>query len=74
MYKLPVDPYYFNAANWWLQNRNHDNEEFKEWMREQGTIIKDRDGYYPWLDFEDSFLMTIFRIRWSDDSVVSTQQ
>jgi len=74
MYKLPVDPYYFNAANWWLQNRNHDNEEFKEWMREQGTIIKDRDAYYPWLDFEYSFSMTLFRLRWSDDSVVSTQQ
>jgi len=74
MYKLPVDPYYFNAANWWLQNRNHDNEEFKAWLKEQGCEIQKHDSYYPWLDFEYSFSMTLFRLRWSDDSVVSTQQ
>jgi len=73
MYKLPVDPYYFNAATWWLENMNHDNEEFKAWLKEQGTEIQKHDSYYPWLEFEDSFMMTLFRIRWSDDSVVSTQ-
>jgi len=73
MYKLPVDPYYFNAANWWLQNRNTNNGEFRAWLKEQGTEIQKHDSYYPWLDFEYSFAMTLFRLRWSDDSVVSTQ-
>ena len=74
MYKLPVEPYYVNAATWWLENKNHDNEEFKAWLKEQGTEIQKHDSYYPWLDFEYSFSMTLFRLRWSDDSVVSTQQ
>ena len=74
MYKLPVDPYYVNAATWWLENKNDDNEEFKAWLKEQGTEIQKHDSYYPWLDFEYSFSMTLFRLRWSDDSVVSTQQ
>jgi len=74
MYKLPVDPYYFNAATWWLKNRNTNNGEFRAWLKEQGTEIQKHDSYYPWLDFEYSFSMTLFRLRWSDDSVVSTQQ
>lgn len=73
MYKLPVEPYYVNAATWWLENQNRDNEEFKAWLKEQGTVIKDRNSYYPWLDFEDSFMMTLFRIRWAD-TVVPIQQ
>jgi hypothetical protein len=72
MYKLPVEPYYVNAAKWWLENKNNNNDEFRLWLEDQGVTIKNRDSYYPWLDFEDSFLMTLFRIRWAD-SVVSTQ-
>ena len=71
MYKLPVEPYYVNAAKWWLENKNHDNEEFKAWLEEQGTIIKDRNSYYPWLDFESPLLATLFRIKWK--SVASIQ-
>ena len=73
MYKLPVDPYYVNAATWWLENRNHDIEEFNAWMKEQGTEIQKHDSYYPWLDFESPLAATLFRIMWAD-SVVSTQQ
>jgi hypothetical protein len=71
MIRLPVDPYYFNAATWWLKNRNDDSEEFKAWLKEQGTEIQEHDSYYPWLDFESPLLATLFRIKWG--SVVSTQ-
>ena len=72
MYKLPVEPYYVNAATWWLENKNHDNEEFKAWLKEQGIVIQEHDSYYPWLDFENPLAATLFRIMWAD-SVVSTQ-
>ena len=72
MFKIPVDPYYVNAATWWLENNNHDNEEFKAWLKEQGTVIQEHDSYYPWLDFESPLAATLFRIMWAD-SVVSTQ-
>jgi hypothetical protein len=71
MYKLPVDPYYVNAATWWLENRNANNDEFRAWLECQGVTIKNRDSYYPWLDFESPLLATLFRIKWG--SVVSTQ-
>lgn len=72
MIRLPVDPYYVNAATWWLENKNHNNEKFKAWLKEQGTEIQEHDSYYPWLDFESPLSATLFRIMWSD-SVVSTQ-
>ena len=72
MYRLPVEPYYVNAATWWLENRNNDNEEFKAWLHSQGTIVEEHDSYYPWLEFSNPLLVTLFKIRWSD-SVVSTQ-
>lgn len=72
MVTIPVEPYYVNAATWWLQNKNNNNDEFKAWLQDQGVIIKDRDSYYPWLDFESPLLATLFRIKWK--TVASMQQ
>lgn len=68
MYRLPVDPYYVNAANWWLENNNSDNDQFKAWLGGQGTIIEEHDTYYPWLDFESGLLMVLFRMKWSNEN------
>lgn len=72
MVTIPIDPYYVNAATWWLQNKNNNNDEFKAWLQDQGVTIKDRDSYYPWLDFESPLLATLFRIKWK--TVASMQQ
>jgi hypothetical protein len=69
MIKLPVDPYYINAATWWLNNRECDNNQFQEWLQYQGVITADRETYYPWLDFDNTLLATLFKIKWSDTVV-----
>lgn len=63
MYRLPVEPYYVNAANWWLENNNSNNDQFKVWLKSQGTVIEEHDSYYPWLDFEDPLEVQRFMIR-----------
>jgi hypothetical protein len=68
MYRLPVDPYYINAATWWLENCNSNNDQFKVWLKSQGTIIKEHDSYYPWLDFESGLLMVLFRMKWTNEN------
>lgn len=65
MIQLPVEPYYVNAATWWLQNKNSNISEFNSWLEGQGVIIKNRDSYYPWLDFESPLSATLFRIKWN---------
>jgi hypothetical protein len=65
MIQLPVEPYYINAANWWLNNRNNNNLQFQSWLESQGIIVKERKEYYPWLDFENPLLATLFRIKWA---------
>jgi hypothetical protein len=68
MYRLPVDPYYVNAATWWLENNNSNNDQFKVWMKSQGTVIEEHDSYYPWLDFESGLLMILFRMKWTNEN------
>jgi hypothetical protein len=68
MYRLPVDPYYVNAATWWLENNNSNNDQFKVWMKSQGTVIEEHDSYYPWLDFESGLLMVLFRMKWTNEN------
>jgi hypothetical protein len=68
MYRLPVEPYYVNAATWWLENNNSNNDQFKAWLKSQGTIIEEHDSYYPWLDFESGLLMVLFRMKWTNEN------
>ena len=63
--RLPIDPYWINAAQWWLANHNYNNEEFCCWLKEQGVVIVKRYHFYPWLDFHDYEAALIFQLRWA---------
>lgn len=63
--RLPNDPYWFNAAMWWMTNCNCNNEEFCGWLSEQGVIIMKRHHFYPWLDFNDRDAALLFQLRWA---------
>ena len=65
MIRLPIEPYWANAALWWLENRNSNNEEFRYWLYTQGVFPVKRKSFYPWIEFEDPELATMFQLRWS---------
>ena len=65
MIRLPIEPYWVNAAEWWLENRNSNSEEFRYWLYTQGVFPVRRTSFYPWIEFEDPELATMFQLRWS---------
>ena len=65
MIKLPIEPYWVNAALWWLENRNSNSEEFRYWLYTQGVFPVKRRSFYPWIEFEDPELATMFQLRWA---------
>jgi hypothetical protein len=65
MIRLPIEPYWANAALWWLENRNSNNEEFRYWLYTQGVFPVQRQSFYPWIEFEDPEQATMFQLRWS---------
>jgi hypothetical protein len=69
MIKTPVDPYFVNAAMWWLDNKNSDLKQFRAWLEEQGTIIEDRSEFCPWLYFDSEVKAEIFKAKWRNEIV-----
>jgi hypothetical protein len=65
MIKLPIEPYWANAAVWWLENHNSNTEEFRYWLYTQGVFPVQRKSFYPWIEFEDPELATMFQLRWA---------
>ena len=65
MIRLPIEPYWANAALWWLENRNSNTEEFNYWLYTQGVFPVKRKSFYPWIEFEDPEQATMFQLRWS---------
>jgi len=64
--EVDVDPYWVNAANWWLNNRNNDVIEFNDWLAEQGVIIIERKQFTPYIEFDCPLSATLFKIKWSN--------
>ena len=65
MTRLPIEPYWVNAAEWWLANRNSDYDEFNFWLYSQGVFAVKRKSFYPWIEFENPEDAIIFQLRWS---------
>ena len=65
MTRLPIEPYWVNAAEWWLANRNSNNEEFRFWLYTQGVYPVVRKTFYPWIEFEDPEQALLFQLRWA---------
>ena len=65
MTRLPIEPYWVNAAEWWLANCNSDNEAFCYWLYTQGVFPAKRHSFYPWVEFENPEDAVVFQLRWS---------
>lgn len=65
MTRLPIEPYWVNAATWWLANCNSDNTEFNRWLFTQGVFPINRQSFYPWIEFENPEDAIMFQLRWS---------
>lgn len=69
MNQLPVEPYWVNAARWWIDNHPGGPGEYSSflaWLTEQGVSVVKRDSYYPWIDFHSAEHAVIFQLRWCD--------
>lgn len=64
MTRLPIEPYWVNAATWWLDNCNSDNTEFNRWLFAQGVFPINRQSFYPWIEFENPEDAIMFQLRW----------
>jgi len=62
--RIPIEPYWENAALWFLNNRGDSITEYHKWLGEQGIIGLPRPTYTPYLEFEDPCLATIFMLKW----------
>jgi hypothetical protein len=65
MTRLPIEPYWVNAAEWWLANHNSNTEEFRFWLYTQGVFPVRRRSFYPWIEFEDPEQALMFQLKWS---------
>lgn len=65
MTQLPVEPYWKNAARWWLKNYNEEIGRYNIWLRDQGVNIVNRPVFYPWIDFESEYDALVFALRWA---------
>jgi hypothetical protein len=72
--KVPVEPYWVNAVQWYVENcmgicteENQKKElaKYDAWMSEQGAHIIRIGDYYPWLHFTDPVAATMFMLRWA---------
>jgi hypothetical protein len=66
MVRLPITPYWTNAAQWWMDNHNSNTHEFNQWLCVQGVTLQPfRPHSYPWIEFEDHELAALFILRWA---------
>ena len=80
MTPVAVDPYWYNAAHWYMttnppvkwQDDGYEQYtlDFESWLVEQGaTLERQLSGsskdYHPWLYFEDPVMAMAFVLRWS---------
>jgi hypothetical protein len=73
--RLPIDPYLYNASEWWWKTYKHLHDDpmgyysrYQEWMLEQGVVIRDPSTVTvdeQGIDFVDSESMTLFVLRWA---------
>ena len=62
---IPLDPYWYNAANWWSEHNRGDITEYYQWMFDQGVVGLPRDKFTDYLEFANPYQALIFRIKWA---------
>jgi hypothetical protein len=64
MIKVPIEPYWFNAVEWWMTTNNDNIIEFNNWLTSQGAIVIERTQFYPWVDFDTEENAVLFILMW----------
>jgi hypothetical protein len=65
MIKLPIDPYWENAINWFVEHKQGGIRDFHRWLAEQGVVGLPRNEFTPYLEFINPYQAIIFRIKWA---------
>jgi hypothetical protein len=66
--KLPLEPYWVNAAMWFVDNRPSDSIlQFHSWLRNQGVINLPREQFTPYIEFDSALAATLFAVKWAQD-------
>ena len=64
--RLPLDPYWENAVQWWSKQPGPANSgDYYAWMAEQGAIGLPRAVFTNYLEFEHEEDALLFRLRWA---------
>ena len=62
---IPLDPYWSNAAAWWVANERGGIDDYYQWMENQGVIGLPRENFTDYLEFINPYQALIFRIKWA---------
>ena len=62
--RLPLEPYWHNAATWWIENTEGNLTEYYQWIAEQGVIGLPRKEFTDYLEFANPYQALIFRMKW----------
>jgi len=64
MITVLVEPYWVNAAEWWLKYRNDNQTQFNVWLSKQGVLVKYRKEYTPYIEFSSEVQAKVFQAKW----------
>jgi len=66
MNKLDIEPYWVNAAKWYINNRGISSiNDFHNWLRNQGVINLPRKELTLYIEFSSIYELVLFQIKWS---------
>jgi hypothetical protein len=63
--RLPIEPYWVNAAEWWIKHHDCNNDKFNYWLYTQGVFPVKRRSFYSWIEFEDPEQALMFQLKWA---------
>lgn len=65
MIQVPLEPYWVNAANWFIDKYGVDQQEYHRWLANQGVVGSQVLTYTDHLKFIDPDQALLFRLRWA---------
>lgn len=66
MIQVPLEPYWVNAANWFIERYGSDQRAFICWLTDQGVQgLPMVTEYTDHLKFIDANQALLFRLRWA---------
>ena len=66
MIQVPLEPYWVNAANWFINKYGTDQQEYYRWLADQGVqglpMLTEFTDHLKFIDPDQALL---FRLRWA---------